>query len=45
MSGALLYNTHKAPGTATYNIDRLPQGVLIVKGSAGWTQKVILRNN
>jgi hypothetical protein len=42
-SGALLYGAGKAPGTVTCNLGRFPQGVLIVRGSSGWTRKVMLR--
>jgi hypothetical protein len=42
-SGALLYSANKAPGEANCHISHLPKGVLIVAGSSGWTQKVILK--
>jgi hypothetical protein len=41
ISGALLYQTQKSAGEATFNINQLPQGVLIVKGSSGWVTKTM----
>ncbi|MDR1499425.1 MAG: leucine-rich repeat domain-containing protein [Tannerellaceae bacterium] len=46
-SGALLHKTATgtaaAAGTTTINIAHLPKGVLIVRGSTGWTRKIILK--
>jgi hypothetical protein len=42
-SGALLLQSQKAAGPATFDISRLPAGVLIVKGESGWTDKVVVR--
>jgi hypothetical protein len=42
INGALLYQAQKASGEATFNLNRLNRGVLIVKGSSGWTRKVRL---
>jgi YD repeat-containing protein len=39
--GLLLYQTQKQPGSATFNLSSLPQGVLIVTGSSGWTKKIV----
>jgi hypothetical protein len=40
-AGALLYQVQKASGEATFNFNRLPQGVLIVRGGSGWTRKIV----
>jgi hypothetical protein len=40
-TGAMLYNAVKASGEATFNLTNLPKGALIVRGSSGWTQKII----
>jgi hypothetical protein len=40
-SGALLYQAQKAAGEATYRIDHLPKGMIIVKGSSGWAKKTV----
>jgi hypothetical protein len=36
-----LYTAQKAAGEATFNLKSLPRGVLIVRGSSGWTRKII----
>ncbi|MDR1381186.1 MAG: hypothetical protein LBJ47_06865, partial [Tannerella sp.] len=41
-SGALIYGTHKTPGTVTCRIGHLPHGVLVVRGASGWSRKVML---
>jgi hypothetical protein len=41
VSGALLYRAQKASGKATFRLNHLPKGVLIVKGGSGWVKKVI----
>jgi hypothetical protein len=41
VSGSLLYQVQKASGEATFNLKRLPKGVLIVRGSSGWTRKIV----
>ncbi|MDR3269429.1 MAG: BACON domain-containing protein [Tannerella sp.] len=41
VSGSLLYQVQKASGEATFNLNRLPQGILIIKGSSGWTRKIV----
>jgi hypothetical protein len=43
LTGAMLYNASKFSGVVTFNISHLSQGVLIIKGNSGWTQKVILK--
>jgi hypothetical protein len=40
--GALLYSARKASGTETFRIGHLSQGVVIVRGSSGWTRKVVI---
>jgi hypothetical protein len=39
--GRLLYGTQKAAGEATFDLNGLPRGVLIVRGSSGWSRKAI----
>ncbi|MDR0756602.1 MAG: leucine-rich repeat domain-containing protein [Tannerella sp.] len=41
VGGALLYQTQKDVGEAKFDINHLPQGVLIVKGSSGWVSKTM----
>jgi hypothetical protein len=41
VSGALLYQAQKASGEATFRLNHLPKGVLIVKGGSGWVKKVV----
>jgi hypothetical protein len=41
--GALLMQSQKAAGPATFDIRRLPAGVLIVKGGSGWTEKIAVQ--
>jgi hypothetical protein len=41
LSGSLIYQSRKAAGEASFDIGSLPKGVLIVRGSSGWTRKVI----
>jgi hypothetical protein len=43
MNGILLYNACKAQGATTCPVGRLPKGALIVKGSSGWTRKIMLK--
>jgi len=40
-NGAMLYNFEKAAGTANYPVDKSQSGILIVRGSSGWVEKVI----
>jgi hypothetical protein len=40
VGGQLLYSAQKASGSATFDLNSLPSGVLIVKGSSGWTKKI-----
>jgi hypothetical protein len=42
ISGALLYQAQKAAGEATFNFSHMPKGVLIVRGSSGWTRKIVI---
>jgi hypothetical protein len=39
--GQLLYRVHKPAGIAAFNLNGLPRGALIVRGSSGWTEKAI----
>jgi hypothetical protein len=41
VSGALLYRARKASGKATFRLNHLPKGVLIIKGSSGWVKKIV----
>ena len=41
ISGVLLQNFQKAEGKTSYSMNRVKGMVLIVKGSSGWTKKVI----
>jgi hypothetical protein len=41
ISGGLLFSTSKEAGHATFDLGGLPKGVLIVKGSSGWTKKIV----
>ncbi|MDR1454691.1 MAG: hypothetical protein LBJ01_03475 [Tannerella sp.] len=40
ISGAPMYRAQKAAGVATFGLNRLPQGVYIVRGSSGWVKKI-----
>ncbi len=42
ISGAKLYETKAQPGTTTIDVTGFPKGFLIVKGSVGWSKKVII---
>jgi hypothetical protein len=39
-AGVLMYQAQKQPGIATFNLNSLPKGVLIIRGSSGWARKV-----
>ena len=41
LSGSILYQSKKHTGVATFKVGDLPRGILIVRGSSGWTQKII----
>jgi YD repeat-containing protein len=41
VSGLRLYSAWKAEGEAGFNLNDLPRGVLIVRGSSGWTGKIV----
>jgi hypothetical protein len=43
IGGALLYRSTKPAGATTISATLFPQGIVIVKGSSGWTKK--LRNS
>jgi hypothetical protein len=40
LSGSLLLQAEKEKGSTTIAIGHLPKGVLIVRGSSGWTRKI-----
>jgi uncharacterized protein YjdB len=40
LAGILLYIGEKDSGKAVFNINNLPKGVLIVRGSSGWVKKI-----
>jgi hypothetical protein len=40
VGGQLLYSAQKVSGRTAYDLNSLPSGVLIVKGSSGWTKKI-----
>ncbi|MDR1331784.1 MAG: Ig-like domain-containing protein, partial [Tannerella sp.] len=42
VGGALLLQVQKAADAATFDVSRLPKGTLIVTGSSGWAEKVIV---
>jgi hypothetical protein len=39
----MFYRTQKPPGVADFDLHSLPQGLLIVRGDSGWSQKIIVR--
>ncbi|MDR1602695.1 MAG: leucine-rich repeat protein [Tannerella sp.] len=39
--GQLLYSVQKAEGAATFRLNGLPRGVLIIRGGSGWTVKTV----
>jgi hypothetical protein len=41
LHGSLLLQAEKEKGSTGINIGHLPKGVLIVRGSSGWTRKII----
>ncbi|MDR2121326.1 MAG: hypothetical protein LBP64_10720 [Tannerella sp.] len=41
IKGAQLLRARKPAGTATFALNGLPRGVLIVRGSSGWTKKAV----
>lgn len=40
-AGQLLHRVQKAAGAAAFDLNGLPRGVLIVRGSSGWVKKVV----
>lgn len=40
ITGQLIHNIDKQPGEINVNIKNIPQNILIVKGSSGWTRKI-----
>jgi hypothetical protein len=43
VNGTLLFQDTKEKGSTGINIAHLPKGVLIIRGSSGWTRKIIRR--
>jgi hypothetical protein len=43
LNGAKVYESAVSPGTPVISGERLPKGVLIVRGSSGWAKKVLIR--
>jgi hypothetical protein len=43
LNGAKVYESAVPPGTTAISAERLPKGVLIVRGSSGWARKVFAR--
>jgi uncharacterized protein YjdB len=41
VGGALLRQVQKAAGEATFDLNGLPKGVLIIRGSSGWARKAV----
>jgi hypothetical protein len=41
--GLKLYETEIQPGLNTINASRFPQGILFIKGSRGWTKKLVIK--
>jgi uncharacterized protein YjdB len=41
VGGALLRKVQKASGEATFDLNGLPKGVLIIRGDSGWTRKAV----
>jgi hypothetical protein len=41
IAGRMLYRAQKADGVTVFDLNRLPRGVLIVRGESGWTQKIV----
>ncbi|MDR1336672.1 MAG: T9SS type A sorting domain-containing protein [Tannerella sp.] len=42
LSGTVMYQAQKAAGEASFDLNGLPKGVFIAKGSSGWTRKVVI---
>ena len=43
ITGVQIFNQQKAEGEVKYNIENLPAGIIIVKGSSGWVEKILVR--
>jgi hypothetical protein len=43
ITGQPLYRARKAAGEASFRLNGLPRGVLIVRGGSGWAKKIIVR--
>jgi hypothetical protein len=41
VNGTLLFQDTKEKGSTVINVSHLPRGVLIIRGSSGWTRKII----
>jgi hypothetical protein len=40
-AGAVMYQAQKSAGIATFNLNSLPQGILIIRGESGWVRKIV----
>ena len=43
ISGTLLFNFQKQPGNVSYFINQPKDAIIIVRGSTGWTRKIIMQ--
>jgi hypothetical protein len=41
VGGTLLRKAQKAAGEATFDLNGLPKGILIIRGNSGWTRKAV----
>jgi hypothetical protein len=41
ISGAVVYQAQKQPGSATFDLTGLPRGMMIVRSDSGWVKKIV----
>jgi hypothetical protein len=41
LSGAVIYQSQKMPGSVTFDLSDLPRGLMIVRGDSGWVKKIV----
>jgi hypothetical protein len=41
LSGVIVYQSQKMPGSATFDLTGLPRGLMIVRGDSGWVKKIV----
>jgi hypothetical protein len=41
LNGAPVFQVEKTSGQAVFQLHHLPKGVYIVRGSSGWTRKIL----